>query len=113
MAATIQFYEMGLGPATVAVDGLKAEQLHRRAVVALECLSVGVEASSYRDIETWQVLPHRAFHGDESELAEVEEVLKPDPAPVEAPEVPAQRRGANRKRRRRVPPKNVVDFPRL
>ena len=91
-------------------DKAEAELLHHRAVVGLECLAVGLGAGSYRDIEAWQVISHRAIHGSEAELAEVEELLKPEPVPVVAPPVPApQQRGANRKRRRRKP--NVVSFP--
>ena len=60
------------------------------------------------------VLAHRAIHGDEAELAEVEEVLTPDPEPMPEPTVqPQQRQPRNpeRKRRRRKRT-NVVDFPR-
>ena len=87
---------------------VEAELLHRRAGTAFKCFDVCIAAGDEQDIETWQVLARRAINGDEAELAEIEELLRPEPEPVEAPPVP-QQRVTTRKRRRRK--QNVVDFP--
>ena len=85
----------------------EAELRQRRVLAAEGCFDVCIQCSSQYDVETWQVLAHRAIHGDMAELAEVEELLTPEP--TARPQ--RQPRNPDRKRRRRNR-QNVVDFPR-
>ena len=90
----------------------QAAAKHRRALVALACCDKGVAADSLAAMEMWQAFAHRAIHGTADDLAEVADLFRPEPEPVEAPPVvqPQRRRSTTRQRRRRTRP-NVVDFP--
>ena len=91
----------------------EADLQQRRALVARGCFVAGIRSADDNDAVTWLELADRALHDDLEQLAEVEELLTPDPEPIPTPTTrPQQRQPRNparqRRRRKRT---NVVSFP--